>query len=76
MCVNNNNAESSTLSEKIKNYEKMFFNKNIKKLSFHEMQNHVIKLNDNDSLYKFFYNLSAFELKTFQEYLDNALMKK
>ena len=37
MCVSNNNAESSALFEKIKNYKKMFFNENAGKLSFHEM---------------------------------------
>ena len=63
MCVSNNNAESSALSEKIKNYEEMFFNENAEKLLFHEMQNHVIKLNNNNSLYESFYNLSTFKLK-------------
>ena len=76
MCISNSNTESSALSEKIKNYEEMFFNKNAGKLSSHKMQNHVIKLNDNNSSYKSFYNLSALELKTLQEYLNNALMKK
>ena len=76
MCVNNNNAESSTLFKKIKNYKEMFFNENAEKFSFHKMQNHIINLNDNDSLYKFLYNLSAFKLKTFQKYLNDALIKK
>ena len=64
MCVNNSNAELSALFKKIKNYKEMFFNKNIEKLSFHKMQNYIINLNDNDSLYELFYNLSTFELKT------------
>ena len=37
MCANNNNAKSSALFKKIKNYKKMFFNENVEKLSFHEM---------------------------------------
>ena len=65
MCVNNNNAESLTLFKKIKNYKKIFFNENVKKLSFHKMQNYVINLNDNDSSYESFYNLLTFKLKTF-----------
>ena len=65
MCVNNNNAKSSALFKKIKNYNEMFFNKNTEKLLSHKMQNYVINLNNNDSLYKSFYNLSAFKLKTF-----------
>ena len=64
MYINNNNTESLILSEKIKNYKEMFFNENIEKLSFYEMQNYIIKLNDNDSLYESLYNLSAFKLKT------------
>ena len=65
MYVSNNNAESSALSEKIKNYKEIFFNENAEKLLFYEMQNYAIKLNDNDSLYESFYNLSAFKLKAF-----------
>ena len=76
MYVSNSNTESSTLSEKIKNYKKMFFNKNAEKLSSHEMQNHVINLNNNDSSYESFYNLSAFKLKILWEYLNDVLMKK
>ena len=76
MCVNNSNAESSALSEKIKNYKKMFFNENVEKFSFYEMQNHVIKLNDNDSSYELLYNLLTLKLKAFWEYLDNALTKR
>ena len=64
MCVNNSNAESSALSKKIKNYKEVFFNENAEKLLFYEMQNHIIKSNDNDSSYELFYNLSIFELKT------------
>ena len=63
MCVNNNNVKSSALFKKIKNYKEMFFNENTRKFSFHEMQNHVINLNDNDLSYEFLYNLSAFKLK-------------
>ena len=37
MCVNNSNAKSSALFEKIKNYEEMFFNENAKKLLFYKM---------------------------------------
>ena len=37
MYINNSNIKSLTLFKKIKNYKKMFFNKNIRKLLFHEI---------------------------------------
>ena len=53
-----------------------FSKKNAEKLPEHEEGDHVIKLNEQDFLFKFLYNLSSLKLKTLQEYLNNTLMKR
>jgi len=47
----------------------------VKCLSAHEKHNHVIDTNDENSLYKFLYNLSDKELQVLQSYLNNVLVK-
>ena len=47
----------------------------MKCLSAHKKHNHVINTNDENSSYKFLYNLSDKELQVLQNYLNNILMK-
>jgi len=44
-------------------YENVFFKIEVKHLFAHEKHNHVIDTNDENSLYKFLYNLSDKELQ-------------
>ena len=60
---------------KITDYTDVFFKKNAEKLSEHKGDDHVIELNKQDSPFEFLYNLSNLELKTLQEYLNDALVK-
>ena len=43
----------------------MFFKENAEKLPEYERGNHVIKLNEQDSLFGLLYNLLSLKLKTF-----------
>ena len=58
------------------NYTDVFFKENAEKLSEHKGDDHVIKLNGQNSSFGPLYNLSSLELKTLQEYLNNALAKR
>ena len=53
----------------------MFSKKNAGKLPEHEESDHAIELNGQDPPFGPLYNLSSSELKTLQEYLNNALAK-
>jgi len=44
-------------------------------LSAYEKHNYVIDINNENSLYKFLYNLSDKELQILQNYLNNILIK-
>ena len=57
-------------------YTDMFFKKNVKKLLEYKKDNYIIKLNEQNSSFEFLYNLLSLKLKTFQEYFNNALMKR
>ena len=57
-------------------YTDVFFKENAEKLSEHEKGDHIIKLNEQDSLFELLYNLSSSKLKTFQKYLNNTLIKR
>ena len=59
----------------IVDYTDVFFKKNAEKLSKYEKSDYVIKLNEQDSLFKSLYNLLNSELKTLQKYFDNVLVK-
>ena len=48
---------------KIAVYIDVFFKKNAEKFSKHKESNHIIELNEQDSLFKSLYNLSSSELK-------------
>ena len=71
----NENITALMIFHKIIDYTDVFFKENAEKLPEHEEGDHVIELNEQDSLFGPLYNLLSSELKTFQEYLDNALMK-
>ena len=72
----NENVTALIISHKIINYTDVFFKKNTEKLSEYEKGDYAIELNEQDSSFKSLYNLLNSELKTFQEYLNNALAKK
>ena len=57
-------------------YTDVFFKENTGKFSEHGGDDYIINLNEQDSLFEFLYNLLSSELKIFQEYLDDALMKR
>ena len=61
---------------KIVNYTDVFFKKNAGKLSEHEESDHVIKLNEQNSLFELLYNLSSLKLKTLWKYFDDVLVKR
>ena len=71
----NENVEALTIFCEIANYTDVFFKENAEKLSEHKKGDYVINLNEQDSLFKSLYNLLSSELKTLQEYLNNALVK-
>ena len=49
---------------KITDYTDVFFKENAEKFLKHEEGNYIIKLNEQDSLFEFLYNLLSSELKT------------
>jgi len=51
-------------------YENVFFEVEVKCLFAHEKHNHVIDTNNENSLYKFLYNLSNKELQVLGNYLN------
>ena len=72
----NENIATSIIFHKIIVYTDVFFKKNAEKLSEHEKGNYIIKLNEQDPSFESLYNLLSLKLKTFQEYLNNALAKR
>jgi len=56
-------------------YENVFSEVEVKHLSAHEKHDHVIDTNDENSSYKFLYNLSDKELQVLQSYLNDILVK-
>ena len=71
----NEDVTALIISHEVISYTDVFSKKNAGKLSEYEEGDHVIKLNEQDSPFKSLYNLSSLELKTLQEYLDDALTK-
>ena len=57
-------------------YTDVFSKENAEKLPKHEEGNHAIKLNEQDPPFESLYNLSSSELKTLQEYFNDALAKR
>ena len=78
LILSNKNEDiiTSIILCEIINYTDVFFKKNIRKLSEYEESDHTIELNEQDSPFKPLYNLLSLELKTLQEYLNNALTKR
>ena len=72
----NEDIMTSMIFCKITDYTNVFLKKNAEKLSKHKENNHAIKLNEQDSSFEPLYNLLSLKLKTLQEYLNNALMKR
>ena len=74
VCIQSTDVVSVIFSVYTK-YENVFSEVEVKHLSAHEKHDHVIDTNDENSLYKFLYNLSDKELQVLQNYLNNILMK-
>ena len=72
----NENVTALIIFCKIADYTDVFFKKNAEKLLEYEGDDHVIKLNEQDSSFESLYNLLSLELKTFWKYLDDALIKE
>ena len=72
----NEDITASMILHEIANYIDVFFKKNARKLPKHERNDHAIELNGQNPPFEPLYNLSSLELKTLQEYLDNALIKR
>jgi hypothetical protein len=75
--VENVDDFAKKISFEFKKFDDVFSLKNEKILANHKKNvDHVIELkNKKQSLYKSFYNLFNFELKTFRLYLDDALTR-
>ena len=71
----NKDITASIIFHKIINYTDVFFKENAGKLLKHEEDDYVINLNKQDFPFEPLYNLLSSELKTLQEYLNNALAK-
>ena len=78
LILGNKNEDITTLIifYEIINYTDVFSKKNVRKLPKHKKGNHVIELNEQNSSFELLYNLLSLELKTLQEYFDNALVKR
>ena len=68
--------KSIEMSNEYKNFVNVFSDKKIKTLFEHRFNDHVIKINDVNILFKFLYNLLIVKLKTLREYLNDQLTKK
>ena len=66
LILGNKNEDITTLMifYKIVNYTDVFSKENAGKFSEHEGSDHIIELNEQDSLFEFLYNLLSLELKT------------
>ena len=72
----NEDVAASIISCEIIVYIDVFFKENAGKLLKYKEGNHAIELNEQDPFFEPLYNLSSSELKTLQEYLNNALVKR
>ena len=72
----NEDVTASMISCKVIDYIDVFFKENAEKLSEHREGDHVIKLNEQNPPFGSLYNLLNSELKTLQEYLNDALTKE
>lgn len=64
-----------SLFEKYTVYTDVFSTEKTEILSAHKISDHMIDLNDKNSLYNSLYNLFNAELRVLQKYLNNALIK-
>ena len=58
------------ISNEFKNFENVFSKKQANILVSHQVNDHVIELENEESSYESLYNLSVKELKILQKYID------
>ena len=68
-------SEASVISSKYTFYMNVFLTEKAELLLTHKVSDHVIDLNEKNSLYSLLYNLFNTKLKILQKYLDDILMK-
>jgi len=70
-----NTDVTSVISSVYAEYENVFSEIEVRCLSAHKNHDYIINNNDENSSYKFLYNLSDKELQVLHSYLNNILVK-